>query len=356
MNKPPHIPVMLDEVLTRLRPANGEHYIDATFGAGGYTRAILQSAECEVVGLDRDPAAEPTAAEVGAKFSPRFHFIGTPFSQLTRALEIHPDGFDGVVFDLGVSSMQLDTAARGFSFQADGPLDMRMSARENAAALSNDPDDHDQPSAATIVNTASLMELRDIIFQLGEEKRARRIAEAIIEQRKVQPITRTLQLAKLVEDTVGRRSNEPKHPATRTFQALRLHVNDELGELVRSLSATEQCLRPGGRLVVVTFHSLEDRIVKRFLAERSGRSKSVSRHLPTTADLEPHQLQGKSNTFSFELVNQRPLTSSQGEITANPRSRSARLRSAARTAATAWPLTSTDLGLPAITKRGLLHR
>jgi 16S rRNA (cytosine1402-N4)-methyltransferase len=219
-----------------------------------------------------------------------------------------------VVLDLGVSSMQLDDPARGFSFMRDGPLDMRMSP--------------EGPSAATVVNNASEDELADILYNFGEERRSRAIARAIVKARAIAPIVTTKALADIVVRALGRSRSDDKHPATRTFQALRIHVNDELGELERGLAAAERLLKPGGRLVVVSFHSLEDRIVKRFLAARSGREPHVSRHLPARAKVLPP---------SFRIVNSRPLTPSKGEVDANPRARSARLRAGERTDAPAWP-------------------
>jgi 16S rRNA (cytosine1402-N4)-methyltransferase len=229
-----------------------------------------------------------------------------------------------VVFDIGVSSMQLETPERGFSFQADGPLDMRMSLKG--------------ATAADVVNTASESELADILYQLGEEKRSRAIARAIVAQRATSPLQTTKALADLVKRVIGGRAVPGHHPATRTFQALRIYVNDELGELARGLSAAERCLNPGGRLVVVTFHSLEDRIVKRFLAARSGRQDRGSRHLPEQSI--------KPSAPSFQIVNQRPLTPSKGELELNPRARSARARAAIRTKAPAWP--QEELELPSL--------
>ncbi len=318
-----HIPVLLSEVLDALAPAAGERFIDATFGAGGYTRAILEAADCKVLALDRDPTAIAAAAPMLTEFAERLQLIETPFGLLDEVAE--QEGFapvDGVVLDIGVSSMQLDTAERGFSFQNDGPLDMRMSA----SGL----------SAADVVNTFEESRIADIVYQLGEEHRSRAIARALVRRRAVEPFARTLDLAEVVTRALGgRRHDQKAHPATRTFQALRIYVNDELGELKRALLAAERVLKPEGRLVVVTFHSLEDRIVKQFLTPRTGREPRGSRFLPEQS-IELRQP-------SFRIVNRRPLTSSKDELEVNPRARSARLRAAVRTAAEPWPATGEDL-------------
>jgi 16S rRNA (cytosine1402-N4)-methyltransferase len=318
-----HIPVLLAEVMEALAPAAGERFIDATFGAGGYSTAILDRADCTVLALDRDPGAVRGADRFTPRYRDRLTVVEAPFSRMAEAArdyfdrdgESRPQQVDGVVLDIGVSSMQLDDPVRGFSFQADGPLDMRMAA--------------EGPTAADFVNTADEATIADVIYALGEERRSRAIARAITARRTAQPFIRTLDLADLVARVVGRRHDDPRHPATRTFQALRIHVNDELGELAHGLAAAELVLRPGGRLVVVTFHSLEDRIVKQFLGPRSGRERQASRHLPARSI--------KFEAPSFRLVNRRPLTPSKGEQEANPRARSARLRAAIRTAAPAWP-------------------
>jgi 16S rRNA (cytosine1402-N4)-methyltransferase len=311
-----HIPVLLSGVLDTLRPEDGAWIIDGTFGAGGYSRAILEAAECSVLGLDRDPTALAAGAPLVEEFAPRLRLVESTFGLLDEVAA--REGFapaDGVVLDIGVSSMQLDEAERGFSFQADGPLDMRMSR----SGL----------SAADVVNIFDEGEIADILYELGEEHRSRAVARAIVKRRGVQPFGRTLDLAEVVTRALGgRRQDKKSHPATRTFQALRIFVNDELGELKRALVAAERVLKPGGRLVVVTFHSLEDRIVKRFFTGRSGIGPKGSRHLPEI-----------SNQFyepSFQIVNRRPLTSEKGELDVNPRARSARLRAAIRTAAPAW--------------------
>jgi len=312
---PKHVPVLLSEVIEALEPAAGETYIDATFGAGGYTRAILSAANCRVIALDRDPEAIQGGQALVAEFAPRLTLIETPFSELAAtAQSLGLAAVDGVVMDIGVSSMQLDDPERGFSFLRDGPLDMRMSQSGT--------------SAADVVNKLDDDQIADILYQFGDERRSRAIARAIVKTREEAPITTTSQLAGLVERVLGRARGDEKHPATRTFQALRIYVNDELGELERGLAAAEALLRPGGRLVVVTFHSLEDRIVKRFLQKRSGKEEGVSRYLPKQAQtLSP----------SFRIVNTRGSTPSTGETDINPRARSARLRAGIRTDAPAWP-------------------
>ena len=303
----PHIPVLLSQVLAALEPRPSEAYLDGTFGAGGYSAAILLAADCRLIGLDRDPTAIVGALPLLQQFGSRLKIVEARFSDMAEVWRKHePNGADGIVLDIGVSSMQIDQPNRGFSFQADGPLDMRMAA--------------DGQSAAGILNTASESEIADILFTYGEERRSRAIARAIIAAR---PITRTLQLAALVEKVIGRKPGDPKHPATRTFQALRIAVNSELDELEKALKASELLLKPGGRLVVVTFHSLEDRIVKDFLRTRSERAAKGSRHLPAEVSAAP----------SFQIINQRPVSPADEEIAANPRARSARLRAAIRTGA-----------------------
>ncbi len=322
---PRHIPVLLAEVLVALAPRHGGTYVDATFGAGGYTRALLGAGDTRVIAIDRDPTAIAAGAELQAEFGDRLTLIEGRFGTLDQmAATAGAALVDGVVLDVGVSSMQIDQAERGFSFQADGPLDMRMGG--------------EGPSAADIVNETDEDDLANIIYQLGEERRSRAIARAIVAARQTTPLTRTSELANLVQRAVGGRRGEPIHPATRTFQALRIHVNDELGELAHALAAAERCLKPGGRLVVVAFHSLEDRIVKRFLTQRSGKAAHGSRHLPLRSiALRPS---------SFRIVNSKPLTPRQAEQDANPRARSARLRAAERTDAPAWPLDLTQVGVP----------
>ncbi len=306
-----HIPVLLREVLGALAPGAAGRFIDGTFGAGGYARAILDAADCEVLALDRDPAAIAAGRGLEASYGGRLKLAETPFSLMEAAAQaIGWEAIDGAVLDLGVSSMQLDEAGRGFSFMRDGPLDMRMSGRGL--------------SAADVVNTFEKDEIANILYQLGEERRSRAIAGAIVTDRETAPFERTAQLAGLVARVLGHRPGDPKHPATRTFQALRLYVNDELGELEHALLAAERILKPGGRLAVVSFHSLEDRMVKRFLAERSGKRPRASRHLPAGAE---------GPAPSFEIEDRHGIEPSDAETAANPRARSARLRWAIRTAA-----------------------
>ncbi|WP_417319591.1 16S rRNA (cytosine(1402)-N(4))-methyltransferase RsmH [Emcibacter sp.] len=315
---PRHFPVLMNEVLDALAPTDGEAIVDGTFGAGGYSRAILESANCTVWAIDRDPNVVPTAAELGKENPGRFHLLEGCFSHMRELLaEEGIQKVDGVALDIGVSSMQLDEAERGFSFMQDGPLDMRMGG--------------DVPSAADVVNVMDEEDLANVIYRYGEEHKSRRIARAIVEARREEPITRTLQLANIVSRAVGykktARGQKQIHPATRTFQALRIYVNDELGELERGLEAAEQILAPGGRLCVVTFHSLEDRIVKNFFRERSGESARGSRHLPMA--------QGQDAEPTFEMIFRGGKKPSREEINLNARSRSAKLRAGRRTAAPA---------------------
>ncbi|WP_312127228.1 16S rRNA (cytosine(1402)-N(4))-methyltransferase RsmH [Brevundimonas sp.] len=313
MSDKPHLSVMLAEVLAALEPKPGDVIIDATFGAGGYTRAILATG-AEVIGLDRDPTVQVHAEAVKAEFGDRFQLIQTPFGDLDSAFEQSGKAkLDGAVFDIGVSSMQLDQAERGFSFMRDGPLDMRMADTGE--------------TAADIVNTWDHGPLAHIIKLYGEERQAGRVATAILRRRTEQPFTRTLDLAEVVEKALGGRRGAAIHPATRTFQALRIAVNDELGELERGLEAAEAKLAPGGRLVVVTFHSLEDRIVKNFLTERTGNTPAGSRHAPVAVD--PRQ-----PTFTLKFKGAQAATEDESAV--NPRARSAKLRAAIRTDAPAW--------------------
>jgi 16S rRNA (cytosine1402-N4)-methyltransferase len=312
-----HVPVLLPEVLQALVPRAGERFIDGTFGAGGYTSALLgAAADVRVLAIDRDPAAVAAGRGLVDASGGRLTLVQGRFAELDRLAEeagILPA--DGVVLDIGVSSMQLDDPERGFSFQADGPLDMRMAAAG--------------PTAADVVNSVAEADLADILFQLGEERRSRAIARAIVARRRERPLQRTGELVKVVERVLGRGKVGGRHPATRTFQALRIHVNNELGELAEGLAAAERALRPGGRFAVVTFHSLEDAMVKRFLKVRAGKREGGSRHLPPGAPPAPDP--------SFRFVNQRPISPTEEELAANSRARSARLRSAVRTDAPAWP-------------------
>jgi 16S rRNA (cytosine1402-N4)-methyltransferase len=339
------MPVLLAEVLQALGPRDDELIIDGTFGAGGYSRAILEAAKCRVLAFDRDITAVRAAAAMCAGFPNRLRVINRPFSDMEEIgrIEETPNSqpliegpfADGVVLDIGVSSMQLDQAERGFSFMHDGPLDMRMSAAVDP--LTGEVADTGE-SAADFLNHAEEDTIANVIYAYGEEKKSRWIAKAIVKARLERPFTRTLELADLVLRVFHGRKIDGRHPATRTFQALRIYVNDELGELARALAAAERILKPGGRLAVVTFHSLEDRIVKRFLATRSGKEKGTSRYLPVQSV--------KLRAPSFQIVNSRPLTPSQGELDLNPRSRSARLRAAIRTDCPPWPLDLKDLEVP----------
>ena len=320
-----HIPVLVSEVLTALEPKSGEIIIDGTFGAGGYSRAILSAADCRVLAIDRDPEALASAKELASDFPGRFDAVLGRYSEMeSLAAAKGIDAVDGVVLDIGVSSMQLDQPERGFSFAKDGPLDMRMGT--------------EGLSAADIVNGFDEAQIAEVLFVFGEERRSRAIAKAIVKARSAAAITRTSQLAELVTGVLGRARDESKHPATRTFQALRLYVNAELEELAGGLSAAERVLAPGGRLVVVTFHSLEDRIVKRFFTRCATPPKEGSRHLP-------HQEQ-KEFLPSFQLLNRRPVEPSEDEVRSNPRARSARLRAGVRTAASALDFDFAGLGVP----------
>jgi 16S rRNA (cytosine1402-N4)-methyltransferase len=314
-HRSPHIPVLLADVVEQLQPVAGETYIDGTFGAGGYTRAILEAAPCRVIAIERDPTAFANGQALVAEFGGRLSLVPDTFSNMEEAAaSAGAERVHGVVLDIGVSSMQLDDPARGFSFLRDGPLDMRMS--------------QNGPSAADVVNRMDEEDLANILFNLGEERRSRAIARAIVKARTEAPITTTKALAGIVERVLGRARGDEKHPATRTFQALRIHVNDELGELERALEAAERLLVTGGRLLVVTFHSLEDRIVKHFLQERSGKTAGGSRYLPAPS--------GPASAPSFRIVNTRGFTPNKEETDANPRARSARLRVGLRTEAPAW--------------------
>ena len=302
----PHTSVLLDEVIAALEPAPGKLIVDGTFGAGGYSRAFLATG-ADVVAFDRDPSARKFAEGLGE----RFRLVDGRFSQM--ADELGEGVADGVALDLGVSSMQLDQAERGFSFMRDGPLDMRMGA--------------DGPTAADIVNTAEQAELARIFYVYGEERQSRRVASFIVRRRAEQPFTRTLDLAEVIERALGGRRGAKVHPATRSFQGLRIAVNEELSELEAGLIAAERVLKPGGRLAVVTFHSLEDRIVKAFLTERTGNAPAGSRHAPVAVD---------PRRPSFDLAFKGAREAGEAERLANPRARSAKLRAAVRTDAPAW--------------------
>lgn len=306
-NTAPHVPVLVSEVIDALAIQHGDTIVDGTFGAGGYTKAMLAAGAGRVIGFDRDPEA----IEAGRSLvpDPRLTLVEERFSLMDRALSergIHQ--VDAIALDIGVSSMQLDRAERGFSFQADGPLDMRMS--------------RSGMTAAEYLNSAEEADIARVLRDYGEEPRARAIARAIVAAR---PVERTAELAAIVRRAAGFRAGQKSDPATRTFQAIRIHLNAELDELEQGLAAAERSLRPGGRLAVVTFHSLEDRIVKRFFRERSGGSPAGSRHRPALAD---------PNEPTFERV-AKPVSPTERELARNPRARSARLRSAVRTSAPA---------------------
>jgi 16S rRNA (cytosine1402-N4)-methyltransferase len=288
-----HVPVLVEKVIEALAPVEGAVIVDGTYGGGGYSRAVLAVANCTVLAVDRDPEAMERASG--------------------------REQVDGVMLDLGVSSFQIDEAERGFSFMREGPLDMRMAKRG--------------PSAADAVNQLTEAELADIFHMLGEEPAARRLARAIVHRRRLQPFTTTSDLADYIERSLGGRQGKRTHPATRAFQALRMFVNDERGELVRALIAAEKVLKAHGRLVVVTFHSIEDRIVKNFLRDRSGNAPGLSRHTPGAP---------RAAAPSFEVLQRKAIEPSDEELEANPRSRSARLRWALRTEAPAWGGTIND--------------
>ena len=313
-DKTPHIPVLIRPLIAAVAPVSGV-WLDGTFGNGGYTRELLAAGAAKVIAVDRDPLAFEMAQDWMAGFGDRIEMIEGTFSKLDE----YGQDLDGVVLDLGVSSMQLDIAERGFSFMRDGPLDMRMSQ----SGL----------SAADLVNTADEFELADIIYLYGEERASRRIARTIVAAR---PVMTTLQLAKIVEGCLPRAKPKQSHPATRTFQALRIAVNDEYGELWKGLMAAERALKPGGQLAVVTFHSVEDRMVKRFLQARSGNLANANRYAPETTQA----------VAAFEVKKRKAISADADELAANPRSRSAKLRIAVRTDAPAEAIAPKDIGMP----------
>jgi len=317
----PHIPVLLEPLLEAVAPVRGV-WADGTFGAGGYARGLVAAGASKVIGIDRDPLAHEMAAAWLAS-EPAITLKQGTFSDLDT---LAGEPLDGVVLDLGVSSMQLDLAERGFSFMKEGPLDMRMS--------------QDGPSAADLVNTAAEAELADILYHYGEEHASRRIARAIVAERAKEPIATTLRLAGIVARQLPRPKPGQSHPATRSFQAIRIAVNAEFTELAEGLSAAERALKPGGKLAVVTFHSLEDRIVKRFFQAASGHEPAANRYAPATAQVEPR----------FTL--RKAIGPSDAETAANPRARSARLRVGIRTAAPAKTIPPADLGLPTFSRKG----
>jgi 16S rRNA (cytosine1402-N4)-methyltransferase len=329
----PHVPVMLDQVLDALVPHEGGIYVDGTFGNGGYTRGMLDAADdVRVVAIDRDPSAIEAGQVLVDSSAGRLALVTGCFGDMDdlvppvlRAWQAEAP--DGIALDLGVSSMQLDQAERGFSFRNDGPLDMRMDAGSG-----------DTPSAADVVNTYEPRDLAQIFKVLGEERQAKRIANAIVRRREDEPFTRTADLADLVSRVIGGKPQRI-HPATRVFQALRIYVNDELGELARGLIAAEKLLAEGGRLAVVSFHSLEDRVVKRFFASRAGAVSNPSRHMPEA-------LSGPAP--SFKLLTRKAQEPTEDEINRNPRARSAKLRSVERTGAPVHAVDASDAGMAAL--------
>ena len=314
-NEPAHIPVMADAVLTSLDPQDGESFLDGTFGGGGYAEALLNAADCNVWGIDQDPAAVSRGAKLAKVYADRLHVMEGRFSEMEALLSARGiSGIDGVVLDLGVSSFQLNDGDRGFSFQSDGPLDMRMGASGR--------------TAGEVVNEEDESSLRQLIRTYGEERHAGRIARSIVSERSREQISTTRRLADIVARAMPRipgRKHHEIHPATRTFQALRIYVNDEIGELKRGLVAAERLLNPRGRLAVVSFHSLEDREVKRFLRSRSGSRPRTSRHSPPAPTESAHP--------TFELLFRGVRRPPESETSRNPRARSARLRAAVRTLA-----------------------
>ncbi|WP_299416718.1 16S rRNA (cytosine(1402)-N(4))-methyltransferase RsmH [uncultured Sulfitobacter sp.] len=316
-NTSPHIPVLLRPILEAVAPVQGT-WLDGTFGAGGYTRGFLDAGADCVIAVDRDPLAFEMAAPWASEYGGRLVMQHGVFSKMDE----YAQDLDGVVLDLGVSSMQLDLAERGFSFMRDGPLDMRMS--------------QDGPSAADLVNEASEEELANIIFLYGEERASRRIAKKIVLAREEAPLTRTLELAKLVESCLPRPKPNQSHPATRTFQALRIAVNNEYGELWEGLMAAERALKPGGKLAVVTFHSVEDRMVKRFLTARAGAGGNANRFAPELVQDAPQ----------FKVKSRKAIIADAQELDENPRSRSAKLRVATRTDAPAGSIEARAIGMP----------
>ncbi|MEI4471175.1 16S rRNA (cytosine(1402)-N(4))-methyltransferase RsmH [Frigidibacter sp. MR17.24] len=314
----PHIPVLLRPLLEAVAPVSGT-WVDGTFGAGGYSRGLLAAGAGLVIGIDRDPMVFDMAQAWAGDYGDRLRLERGTFSDLDQ---LAGQPVDGVVLDLGISSMQIDLAERGFSFQKDGPLDMRMSS--------------DGPSAADLVNEASEEELADIIFHYGEDRAARRIARAIVRARNDQPIVTTLGLAAVVESVLPRQKPGQSHPATRAFQGIRIAVNDEFGQLAEGLAAAERALKPGGRLAVVTFHSLEDRVVKRFFQIRSGSEGQGSRYAPARETVPP----------AFQMISRRAIGPDDRELAENPRARSAKLRVARRTDAPSQPVDRAAMAIP----------
>jgi 16S rRNA (cytosine1402-N4)-methyltransferase len=319
----PHVPVLLQPLLKAVAPISGR-WLDGTFGAGGYTRGLLEAGADQVIGVDRDPLAFELAQPWAADYGDRLLLQEGVFSRM----DDYAQDLDGVVLDLGVSSMQLDLAERGFSFMRDGPLDMRMS--------------QSGPTAADLVANLSEVQIADILFHYGEERASRRIAKSIVKARELEPITTTLQLAKLVEACLPRAKHSKSHPATRSFQALRIAVNAEYEELFNGLLAAERALKPGGLLAVVTFHSVEDRMVKRFFQHRAGKTGRANRYAPEQEEL----------ASQFELVTRKAVGPDEDELADNPRSRSARLRVGRRTDTAPVPISAKDLSMPQLKEAG----
>ena len=316
-----HIPVLISSLISTASPISGT-WIDGTFGAGGYTKYLLNAGADRVIGIDRDPSVFDMATDWKSEFGDRLRLVQDTFSNLDKTTE----QADGVVLDIGVSSMQIDQAERGFSFQKDGPLDMRMSGTGS--------------TAAHLINSASEEKIADILFYFGEERASRRIAKMIVERRNERPFERTLDLVSVIQKCLPRSKPGQAHPATRSFQALRIAVNGEYNQLVEGLSAAERVLCLGGVLAVVTFHSIEDRIVKRFFQSRSG-SKAGSRYAPLVEDVDAQ----------FILKSRKPIRASEEEIALNPRSRSAKLRIGWRTSAGLRPIDVKTLGVPELPNR-----
>ena len=307
MNKP-HVPVLLQEVITALSLQEGGLYVDATFGAGGYSQGILSNKDCNLVAVDRDPSVIEFVHKMEAEYLEKFQFISGEFGNIKNLINFYVEKpIDGIVFDIGVSSMQLDQQLRGFSFSKDAPLDMRMDTRKELTA-------HD------IVNSYDEKSLANLLFNYGGEKKSRRIAAAMLEKRAEKPIETTIELANIIKAAVGK-YNDTIHPATRSFQAIRMQVNDEIGQLQSGLEGAAQILKPNGVMVVVTFHSVEDKVVKDYFKKLAGIKVNANRHLPTDSDLEP---------VNYELVYKKVITADAKELKSNPRARSAKLRAIRR--------------------------
>jgi len=325
--KDPHIPVLLGPLLDAVAPVTGL-WLDGTFGAGGYARGLLDAGASRVIAVDRDPSVFAMAKDWASEYGDKITMVEGTFGQLD---EYGDQLLDGIVLDLGVSSMQLDQAERGFSFMQDGPLDMRMSA--------------DGPTAADLVNTLSDEAIADMLYLYGEERASRRIARAILRAREIGPIETTGELARIIQSVMPRPKPGQAHSATRSFQAIRIAVNDEYGQLAQGLQAAERALKSGGALAVVTFHSIEDRMVKRFFQHRSGAGGQGSRHAPAQEEIAPR----------FEVLTRRAVTADADELSANPRARSAKLRVARRTDAPSGAVDPVSLGMPNLLLRDVIR-